>query len=123
MVVFSHLILDFVSHVPDMAIYPGSAKVGLGLWRSTEITVVVELAMILLALLSYLRITKAVHFIGTFATWIFIVFLLAAYGLSIMQYEIHDTKVMGWLGCLAIALLGWVHWFDHHRTIRKTANK
>src|SRR5689334_19333381 len=31
--VISHWVLDFVSHRPDMPIYPGSALWGLGLWN------------------------------------------------------------------------------------------
>src|SRR6478735_5856213 len=35
--VFSHWVLDFVTHRPDMPLYPGSpTSVGLGLWNSRE---------------------------------------------------------------------------------------
>ena len=43
--VVSHWILDFVSHRPDLPIYPGSALWGLGLWNSVPATLVVELAL------------------------------------------------------------------------------
>ena len=43
LVVASHWVLDFVSHVPDMPLYPGgSEKFGLGLWRSIPATFAVE---------------------------------------------------------------------------------
>src|SRR5881392_3878826 len=32
--VVSHWLLDYVTHRPDMPLYPGSAKYGLELWRS-----------------------------------------------------------------------------------------
>ena len=32
LLVVSHWVLDFVTHVPDMPLYPGGPKVGLGLW-------------------------------------------------------------------------------------------
>ncbi|HEX7929083.1 MAG TPA: hypothetical protein VF678_15920, partial [bacterium] len=41
--VFSHWVLDWISHRPDMPIAPGvDAKVGLGLWNSIPATVAVE---------------------------------------------------------------------------------
>src|SRR5580765_3867131 len=43
--VVSHWMLDFVSHRPDMPIYPGSARWGLGLWNSVPATLVVELLL------------------------------------------------------------------------------
>ena len=38
----THWVLDFIAHRPDMPIYPGSAKFGLGLWHSLPLTIVVE---------------------------------------------------------------------------------
>src|SRR5215471_18702837 len=32
--VVSHWVLDWITHRPDMPLYPGSAKYGLGLWNS-----------------------------------------------------------------------------------------
>ena len=43
--VISHWVLDFVSHRPDMPIYPGSALWGLGLWNSVPATLIVELLL------------------------------------------------------------------------------
>ena len=34
LLVVSHWVLDFATHVPDMPLYPGGPKVGLGLWHS-----------------------------------------------------------------------------------------
>ena len=40
--VLSHWVLDFASHRPDMPLWPGGPKVGLGLWYSLPATLVVE---------------------------------------------------------------------------------
>src|SRR5215208_4533406 len=37
--VVSHWVLDFITHRPDMPLYPGGAKLGLGLWNSIVATV------------------------------------------------------------------------------------
>jgi hypothetical protein len=52
--VLSHWLLDFVSHPPDMPLFPGVERYfGLGLWSSIRATVVVEGALWLIAILLY----------------------------------------------------------------------
>ena len=41
--VLSHWILDFVVHRPDLALWPGGPRVGLGLWNSVVGSVAAEL--------------------------------------------------------------------------------
>jgi membrane-bound metal-dependent hydrolase YbcI (DUF457 family) len=43
--VVSHWVLDWVTHRPDMPLYPGGARYGLGLWNSIYGTMVVEFLM------------------------------------------------------------------------------
>jgi hypothetical protein len=40
---FSHWILDLIVHVPDLALYDNSDKVGLGLWRHVAISFPLEI--------------------------------------------------------------------------------
>ena len=42
LLVISHWALDFVVHVPDLQLYPGSPRFGLELWRSMLGTIFVE---------------------------------------------------------------------------------
>src|SRR5918995_2728329 len=42
MLVLSHWVLDFITHRPDLPLWPGGPKVGLGLWNSLEATALVE---------------------------------------------------------------------------------
>ena len=44
--VFSHWILDFVVHRPDLPLYDDSAKVGLGLWNAPALAFGVEAALL-----------------------------------------------------------------------------
>ena len=57
--VVSHWVLDWITHRPDMPLYPGSAKVGLGLWNSVPATIVVEVTMFILGVWIYARSTRA----------------------------------------------------------------
>ncbi len=38
----THWLLDFVAHRPDMPIYPGGPKYGLGMWNSIPLSISVE---------------------------------------------------------------------------------
>ena len=62
--VVSHWVLDFVTHRPDMPLYPGSASFGLGLWNSPPATIIVEAAMLLAGVAIYTRVTRARDGIG-----------------------------------------------------------
>ncbi len=44
--VFSHWILDFVVHRPDLPLYDNSAKVGLGLWNAPALAFGLEAALL-----------------------------------------------------------------------------
>src|SRR3954469_17234173 len=57
--VVSHWALDYVTHRPDMPVYPGSVKLGLGLWNSIPGTLIVELILYGAGLWIYLRATEA----------------------------------------------------------------
>ena len=57
--VLSHWLLDWASHEPDMPLYPGSARYGLGLWYSKPATLVTELAMFGVGAWLYTRATVA----------------------------------------------------------------
>ena len=52
--VFSHWVLDFVVHRPDLPLYDDTAKVGLGLWDRPLLAFGLEAALLLLGLRIYL---------------------------------------------------------------------
>jgi len=54
--VFSHFVLDFLVHVPDLPLLSNdSPKVGLGLWRNMPAALALELGIALAALIVYLH--------------------------------------------------------------------
>ena len=57
--VVSHWVLDWITHRPDMPLWPGGPKVGLGLWNSVAGTVAVEGAMFVLGVALYLTVTRS----------------------------------------------------------------
>jgi len=55
--VFSHWVLDFIVHIPDLALYDNSAKVGLGLWNEPLVAFGLELALVFGGMYLYFRRT------------------------------------------------------------------
>ena len=112
--VVSHWVLDWITHRPDMPLYPGSAKVGLGLWNSIPGTIVVEVAMFILGVWIYARSTRARDRLGTRAFAAFVGFLFAAYAASLGPPPPSVAAIVGVGGAEARCLL-WAWWFDRHR--------
>jgi hypothetical protein len=51
--VFSHWVLDFIVHVPDLPLYDNTAKVGLGLWNYPVVAFALEALLLLGAMAAY----------------------------------------------------------------------
>lgn len=54
--VFSHWILDFVVHRPDLALYDNTAKVGLGLWNYPALAFGLEALILFGGVVAFLRV-------------------------------------------------------------------
>ena len=117
LLVFSHWILDWVSHRPDMPIAPGlDLKVGLGLWYSVPATIIVEITMLAVGVAVYLADTRAKDRQGTIALWVLVAVLLIAYVSSIVSPPPPSIVALG-IGGLAGAGVGYLlaYWADRHR--------
>ncbi len=67
LLVISHWVLDVVTHIPDMPLYPNGPKFGLGLWNSVRWTLATETVMFVLGVWIYARATKARNTVGMWA--------------------------------------------------------
>ena len=115
--VFSHWILDFISHAPDLPLAPGSTTyVRLGLWYSSRATIIVESALFLFGILLYFRTTKAINKIGAIAPWTLIIFLAACYIANIVGPPPPDAGPVGWMALAMWLFIPWGYWIDRQRT-------
>jgi len=116
-VVASHWVLDFVSHVPDMPLYPGgSERLGLGLWRSIPATFAVEGLMFAAGIAIYVRATKSKDRIGSIAWWAMVGLLLALFIPGPWSSPPPSENAVAILGIIALAIFGpWAYWIDRHR--------
>ena len=114
--VVSHWVLDFVTHRPDMPLYPGSAKIGLGLWNSLPATMVIEGALYVIGLTIYLRSTRARDRIGrwgffSLAAILVVIYLASAFGPP--PPTLQALWVTALIGAAILTLWAW--WADRHR--------
>jgi hypothetical protein len=78
--VFSHFVLDVVSHRPDVPLYPGGTlKIGLGLWNSRAGTVIVEGGLWAVALVLYARANRPTSGWGRWGLWALVAVLTAGW--------------------------------------------
>ena len=115
--VASHWVLDFVSHRPDMPLYPGgSQKLGLSLWQSIPATFTVEGLMFAAGIAVYVRSTRSKDRIGTVAWWVMVGLLLALYVPGPWASPPPNENSVAILGIVALAIFGpWAYWIDRHR--------
>jgi membrane-bound metal-dependent hydrolase YbcI (DUF457 family) len=115
-VVVSHWVLDWITHRPDMPLWPGGPRVGLGLWNSVPGTVLVEGAIFVAGVALYLRATRARDRIGSWALWALVALLVAAYAADFLTpHAPKDVSTFAWVGLAAWLFVPWGYWIDRHR--------
>jgi hypothetical protein len=119
--VFSHWVLDFISHRPDLPLAPGSHTLfGLGLWYSVPGTVIVEGLLYLAGVWVYLHCTRAQDRIGKWAFWSLVFLLLALWIMNIFSPPPPNVQAVGWAGLIGgLLILPWGYWIDRHRRPRR----
>lgn len=117
--VFSHWVLDFVTHRPDMPLYPGSAtSLGLGLWNSRVATMATEGALFVFGVAIYARATRAINRRGAFALWSLVVLLAAMYALTSFGPPPPSVAAIKYGGLTAWLFVPWAWWIDRNRELR-----
>ncbi len=74
--VFSHWILDYFVHRPDLGLIGNMEKVGLGLYNYPMLAFSLEAAVLLGGLYFYMRSTRGTTFVGKYGMYVFAAFLL-----------------------------------------------
>jgi uncharacterized membrane protein len=114
--VVSHWVLDWITHRPDMPIYPGGQRFGLGLWNSVVGTMALEIAMLIAGVWLYVRATKPLDRVGRYAFAVYVALLFVLYVADYFGSPPSGTSDIIWSGIpFEFVALVWAWWFDRHR--------
>ena len=115
-VVFSHWILDFVTHRPDLPLgLGGNTYFGLGLWNSLVGTIVIEVGLFALGIALYLQATKAKDRIGLIGFWTLVVLLGLIYVGNLFGPPPPEMSMIAIAGNASWLFVIWAYWVDRHR--------
>jgi len=115
--VLSHWLLDWLTHRPDLPLFPGSARVGLGLWQSLPATLIVELGLFVAGVALYRHATRAADRTGRWALWSLVTLLVVIYAANLFGTPPPDATTIGWVGQAQWLLIAWGYWLDRHRPV------
>jgi hypothetical protein len=112
--VVSHWLLDFVTHRPDLPVWPGGPRVGLGLWNSLPATAAVEATLLFGGVWLYLRATGG-GARGRLALGLFAGFLAVIQLASYLGPPPPSVTAIAVVGLAQWLLPPWAHWIDRRR--------
>jgi membrane-bound metal-dependent hydrolase YbcI (DUF457 family) len=113
--VVSHWVLDWITHRPDMPLWPGGPTVGLGLWNSVAATVMVESTLFMIGVALYARATRPVDRRGRWAFWGLVAFLAVVYAGNLLGPPPPSERALAWVSLSLWLLLPWAAWIERHR--------
>lgn len=116
--VASHWVLDFVTHVPDLPLWPGGPRYGLGLWNSVTATLVVEGALFAAAIAVYLRTTAPRNATGRWAFWALIALTTAIWVSGPWSPPPPSVTALAVVALAMWLLPIWAAWIERNRAIR-----
>ena len=121
--VLSHWALDLIVHIPDLPLYPGpSPKLGLGLWNSPFLTVLIEGAIFVVGIVLYVNTKRKKH---ERVTWKFcglVIFLLIIYAMNFMGPPPPNVHMIALAGHLQWLFVLWGWWADKANSRQLTAH-
>jgi len=94
--VLSHWVLDWVTHRPDLPLWPWVPRVGLAV---------------------YLGTTRSRDGVGRWAFWGLVAFYLAIYAGNVLGPPPPNERALAWVALLAWLFPLWAWWADAHREV------
>ncbi len=117
--VFSHFILDVITHRPDMPItISGATRIGLGLWNHPGATLAVESLLFIAGATIYNSATRATDRVGTYGLWALIALLVAIYFAALYGPPPPSVSAIATAGHMSWLFVIWAYWVDRHRIAR-----
>jgi membrane-bound metal-dependent hydrolase YbcI (DUF457 family) len=116
--VLSHWVLDFLTHRPDLPLWPGGPKVGLGLWNSIPLTLIVEGSLFAACVALYLRATRPRDGVGKWAFRALVLLTTAIWISGPFSPAPPGVTAVAVVGLALWLLPPWAAWIERHRATR-----
>lgn len=120
--VVSHWLLDLIAHRPDLPLWPGGPRVGLGLWYSLPATLAVEFGLFGAGVGIYGTATRRRDRWGGVLLWLFVATLALIYLGAVFGPPPPSVRVLAMSGLLGWLFVAWAYWIDRHRVLVKTGS-
>ncbi|HEY9204435.1 MAG TPA: hypothetical protein VIO58_00825 [Candidatus Methanoperedens sp.] len=116
--IFSHFILDVISHSPDMTLFGNnSPELGLSLWNSLAATIIVELGILFMGIVLYRNATHSISPSGKYGLVLIVLILLVLYIGNIFGPPPPDMISVGVITTAGqLLLVALAFWVDRNRT-------
>lgn len=115
--VVTHWVLDFVTHAPDLPLWPGdSPRFGLSLWNSIPATIAIEGAMWIAGIVLYLRSRASQGARPRWPFWSFIVVSTFMWITSPFSPPPPNMTAVGWFALIGWIVVPWTVWADRTRS-------
>ena len=114
--VLSHWILDLFTHRPDLPLLFGNhLKVGLGLWNSVILSILVEGSIFIIGAYLYFKATRAENKKGQIGLWSLLIFLGIVYVMNVFGPPPPSVEPIAIVGLFQWLIVAWAYWIDRNR--------
>jgi membrane-bound metal-dependent hydrolase YbcI (DUF457 family) len=114
-VVVSHWLLDFITHRPDLPLWPAGPLVGIGLWNSIVGTLLVEGLLFAIAIAAYCRAVPARDRLGRWALVALITFTGVIWVSGPFSPPPPNASMVGTVAFAMWLFPLWATWIERHR--------
>lgn len=108
----SHWVLDFITHAPDLPLWPGGPKVGLGLWDSITGTYAVEGVIWIVSIVLFLQVRRLRGAHGNIAFWSFILVNTLMWVTSPFSPPPPDERSLAMFALIGWIVVPWAWWIE-----------
>jgi hypothetical protein len=114
--VFSHYVLDVITHRPDLPItIHGSRRLGFGLWNHPGTTLALELSLFIIGMAIYATATRARDRAGHLGYLSLVAVLAAIYFAALYGPPPPSATAVAVAAQLSWLFVVWAYWLDRHR--------
>jgi hypothetical protein len=113
--VVSHWVLDFITHAPDLPLWPGGAeRFGLGLWQSIPATLIIEGLVWVTGITLYVGVRRPRDLAGRALFWSLILLATLLWAMSPWNPPPPNPRALALFALFGWTVVPWAAWADRH---------